>query len=124
MSFSNRFKEILTNADIDEVAIDGESETFERLIDFVYTGQLKSVSTDTVMDTLNMACKLQMKSAIDTLTQYFTEEFAAESITLETAMHISKRKEPDLKPLQEKSSNYVSHLTFLDLSRAIEDTNL
>ena len=119
VSFSNHFKEILCVPDIDEVAIDGESKTFERLIDFVYTGQMRGISPNTVMDTLNMACTLQMKPAIDILAQYFAEEFEAESITLETAMHISSRQEPELKSLREKSNDYVAHLISLDLSQAV-----
>ncbi|XP_072035552.1 uncharacterized protein [Amphiura filiformis] len=103
----NYFKELLTDPQTHKIEIDGESETFERLLNALYTGKIEGVSTDTLMSTLDMASKLQLHSVIDTLKLFVSELTHSGEMSLDMAQQICKREEPGLSSIQEICKDYT-----------------
>ncbi len=57
-----------------EVRIQGESEAFEQLLNFAYTGSL-NLSTETIRGVFQMACFMQTSEAIDICSSFLSEFF-------------------------------------------------
>ena len=69
--FTSGFQESTSS----EVRIDeGESESFEQLLNFAYTGSL-NLSTETIRGVFQMACFMQTSEAIDICSSFLSEFF-------------------------------------------------
>ncbi|XP_072039038.1 kelch-like protein 32 [Amphiura filiformis] len=69
--FYSMFTSDFQEKNLDEIELEGRSESFKRLLGYAYTGDMEidDLSTDDAIDLLNMAAYLQLKHAVKLLSQ-------------------------------------------------------
>ena len=90
--FSSGFRE----ATAAEISMEGDSSTFEHLLDFTYRGSysLQDLSTKKMCDVLQMACYLQFNHAALFCSQYLTQHMR--NINFVSKHRRNSKKQPDI----------------------------
>ena len=106
--FLSRFKES-TMCEI-EVHLPQESHAFENLLEFIYTGKMRTVTPDTVCAVLDAACYLQVNQAAYACSALIRHWYNQKLMSHEHAEEISNRPEKELQDLVWESACYIHNV--------------
>ncbi|XP_072027321.1 uncharacterized protein [Amphiura filiformis] len=128
---SGFFKSMLTfvKSDTVEIFIEGGSEVFSILLEFIYTGAFNGLTTDNVAAVLSMVCYLQLAPPALQLCRCFILQTLVTNLTslpLKTACEISQRPEVELADLVQLIRKYIG-IRFCNLAKEpdfLEETTL
>ena len=102
--FTSGFQEAASS----EMSIDGDSEAFEVLLQYIYTGELMNLTEDSVSRVLNMACFLNLAPhALQECKRSIINMIGKKVVSLQTAFEISMRPEPELYDIVKAASLYI-----------------
>ena len=112
---SGYFKAMFTSgfqeSDKTEVTVDGDAGIFERILEFIYSGQLR-INDDILPDIIQMASYFQFTHALAVCERFLQKRFRDKTIDFETVVHVSGA----YGPLGNVAEDYIAS-NFLEFSK-------
>ncbi|XP_072037553.1 uncharacterized protein [Amphiura filiformis] len=99
-----------------KVTVEGESNIFEVLLHYIYTGDMNNLTEENASEVLSMACYLELAPhALQECKYLIALMFEDKSISMQQAFKISMRPDPEQSDIMKAANGYIKY-NFTDLA--------